>query len=239
MGARSEAVTLLELVDALILFDSLMLDHRFQQAIHHHPSKEIQARLAKLPEALAEGARVTRRAAILWESVTGEAVDDEMVQKAEHFLLNAVLQAAEEQIRLKVFLARHAPTREVREILDHALEIHRVLTTTLRDALKELPVVEEPKPWSETRAVAAEHPSGDLRGQLEAQIRGLREKEIAPKVVHLSPTAVRHLRDQGLFRDGASTILEVPVMVELAWTGSEYAISTFESMPLDEIISKK
>lgn len=232
------ATTLMELIDALILFDNLLLDHRFQQAIRVHPSAEIRKRLEGLPEKLAEGARITRRGGVRWEQVAGPAVDEELERKAELFLLNAVLQAAEEQIRLKVFLSRHAPTQEVRAILDEALEVHRHLVATLRDALRELPLPHVSHDWKRQPPVAVEALEGDLRGQVESAIRALREDGASPKSVHLSPTAVRHLRDQGLFHDGSSTIDEVPVVVELAWRGSEYAVSTFESVPLEEIISE-
>lgn len=240
MGPR-DGVTLLELVDALILFDNLMLDHRFQQAVHDHPVESIRKRLADLPSTLAEGSRQTRRAGVKWEDVTGTQVDPDTARSSDYFLLNAVLQAAEEQVRLKVFLARRAPTREVRDLLDDALAKHRVLSETLRDALKALgaPVPERDASWAESAPVGVEDASGDLRGQIEREVRHLQHDGTTPKSVHLSPTAVRHLRDQGLFQNGDCTVEGVPVVVELAWTRSEFAISTFDSVPLEELVSRE
>jgi len=230
----------LQIVDALIMFDDPVLDRRFQEAIAMHPDAKIRAALAALPARVAEGSRITRRAGVEWERATGgSALTDDFQRQAERFLLQALLDGAEAQIRLKTFMARHAPTQPVRALIDEAVAIHRELADALRDALAALEAT--PGPYAEKHAppyVGERGEAGDLRGQVEAAIRDMSARGKRPRVLVVSANAMRHLRDQGVLMD-SPTLLDVAVQVDFSWSGSTFALLSYESAPLDEILSQK
>ena len=228
------------MVDALILFDSPILDQRFQEAIAMHPDAKHRAALAALPQRVAEGARLTRRAGVEWERVSGgPLLEAEFRERAERFLLEALLESAELQIQLKTFLADHAPTREVRDHVDAALVIHRELVHALRAAIGALgDQPEGVRPERDQAYLGGEAEHGDLRGQVEQAIRAMVGSGQKPRALVLSANAVRHLRDQGLFQDGAPAVLDVPVRVDLSWPGSCFALLSFDNVALDEILGR-
>lgn len=232
--------SLAQVVDALILFDSPILDQRFQEAIAMHPDAKVRAALAALPERVAEGSRLTRRAGVEWERIRGGGalMEDEFKRRAERFLLEALLESAEIQIQLKAFLASHAPTRDVRDLIDEAIAIHRELAQLLRDALARLgePRHQGVPPTAHQSYVGHESERGDLRGQVEQAIRAMIGSGQKPKTLLLSANALRHLRDQGLFQDGRPTVLDVPVRVDFSWPGRTFALVSIDNAALDEIM---
>lgn len=238
VGPEPAAPSLLQIVDALILSDDPLLDQRFQEAIAMHPDAKVRAALSALPARVAEGSRITRRAGTEWERVTGHSVLDESFKAhAERFLLEALLDSAESQIRLKSFMAAHAPTKEIRDLIDQALGVHHELTESLRDALHKV----GPAPPSGGRVrdappVGLEGVDANLRAQVENALRSLGSKGRRPRLVVLSPNALRHLRDQGAIGQGEDTILDTPVEVDLSWTGSAFAVLTYDTVPLTEML---
>lgn len=229
--------SLLQVFDALILSDGPILDQRFQEAIAMHPDPAVRKALKALPTRVSEGSRITRRAGVEWERLTGSsALDDEFKRRAERFLLEALLDSAEAQIRLKAFMSRHAPNKETRDLIDSAIDIHRELTQALRHALDRIgDVPDEPTRREGVPYVGPDDASGDLRGQVEDAIRHMSAKGQKPRMLVASSNAVRHLRDQGLFRDQQTTVLGVPVQVEFSWPGVRFALLSYDSASLDEI----
>ena len=232
---------LMQVVDALILYDTPILDQRFQEAITMHQDPAMRERLRKLPARVALGSRLTRRAGLEWERTTGGGVlDDEFKSRAARFLLEALLDSAEDQIRLKHFLARSAPTEEARRFIDEAILVHRELAGTLREAIKALPPAQpdkgdEPVP-RQPQYISEEREATDLRGQVEGAIRAMVEGGKRPKALVVSDVALRHLRDQGLFHKGEATVLGVPVEVDFTWDGSKYALLSTDTVTLEEIL---
>lgn len=231
------APSLVQVADALILFDDPILDQRFQEAVAMHPDAGVRAALAALPERVAEGSRITRRAAIEWERVAGGTVlEEEFRRGAERFLLEALLESAQLQIQLKTFMATRAPTQDVRSQIDAAIDIHRELAHALRDALQRLDETPKAPPGEPHHAgVGVENAQGDLRGQVERAIYAMARRRHGPRTLVVSTNALRHLRDQGLLKDGATSVLDVPVRVDFAWPGSCFALLSLDSASLDEI----
>lgn len=232
---------ILQIVDALILYDTPMLDQRFQEAVARHPDPQTRQVLSELPRVVARGSRLTRRAAIEWERVTrGGIVDEDFLRRSERFLLEAFLDSAESQIRLKTFMSRHAPTREVRDIIDDAILVHRDIATAIRGALDALGVSggeDAVGPPKEKAPYLGHEPDvGDLRSNIEAAILRMRADKKKPKMLVVSLTALRHLRDQGLFQDGQPTVMGVPVEVDMAWDAPKYSLRSFDSITLEEIL---
>lgn len=227
-----------QIMDALILYDAPMLDQRFQEAIAMHPDGHARRLLEALPPRVAEGSRLTRRAGVEWDRVTrGGLIDDAFRTRAERFLLETFLYAGEEQIRLKSLMARHAPTREVRALIDDAILIHRELTDTLRKAIVALDDAPAQAPRDRDAGfVGPADPEGDLRQEVEDAIRAMVAKGGKPRVLVLSSNALRHLRDQGLFADEETTVLDVPVQVDMTWPGLRFALLSFDAVALEEIV---
>lgn len=232
--------SLAQVVDALILFDTPILDQRFQEAIAMHPDPKVRVALAALPERVAEGSRLTRRAGVEWERVTGggSILEDEFKRRAERFLMEALLESAEIQIQLKTFLAGHAPTRDVRQLVDDAIAIHRELAQVLRDAIARVGEARHQgiPPTARQTYVGQESERGDLRGQVEQAIQAMIGSGQKPKVLLLSANALRHLRDQGFFQDGRPAVLDVPVRVDFSLPGSSFALVSIDNVALDEIM---
>lgn len=206
-----------------------------------HPDPAMRALLAELPARVAEGSRITRRAGTEWERLTGHtSLDDTFRQHAERYLLETLLDAAEAQIRLKAFMSAHAPTREVRELVDAALAIHRELTDGLRRALGALGP--EAPGWNGAGGappVGIEGGDANVRGQVEDAVRSLSRTGRRPRHIVVSPNALRHLRDQGVLQDGLTSILEVPVVVDMSWPGSAFAVLTYDVVTLEEIVRSR
>lgn len=243
--ATAPTPSLLQVVDALILFDGPLLDQRFQDAIAMHPDAKTRSVLAMLPSRVAHGSRITRRAAVEWErTVGGSILEDDFRRRAERFLLEGLLESAETQIRLKTFMSSHAPTAEVRKLVDDAISIHRELTHALREAIGKLADDEAPDEDSDGAAtkpplaVGAEDPSGDLRGQIESAFHAMQARHQKPRLLVLSTNALRHLRDQGIFPTDVPSFHGVPVQVDFAWSGSAYALLSYDSESLEEIMTR-
>lgn len=231
---------ILQIIDALILFDTPLLDQRFQEAIAMHPDAEVRKALEALPPRVAKGSRLTRRAGTEWERVAyGKGLDDAFRNRAERFLLEAFLDAAEQQIRLKSFMSGYAPTREVRELIEDAIDIHRELAEALRKAVSAL---EEGDPNErhppDAAYIGPDDQEGDLRLQVEAAVRSMAASRSKPKLLVVSSNAMRHLRDQGLFSDGATDVMGVPVQVDFSWGDRHFALLSFDSAALDEIVKR-
>lgn len=233
--------TISDVIDAVVLYDQPILDHRFAELVSRHPDVHSRERLLGIPFIVTRGARITRAAAFEWERVAPPVLVDDVVLHAERLLLQAFLDSAEAQIRLKASVARHAPTREVRDLLESAIDLHRDVTRDLRHALRALQ--DPPAAGADAagaggtpRCTQAEEDAGDLRGQVEGAIRRMRDGGKQPRLLTLSHVALRHLRDQGCFRDGETTLLGVPVTVDLAWDASEFALHSNEGVPLEEMV---
>lgn len=250
--ATTPTPSLLQVIDALILFDGPILDQRFQDAIAMHPDAKARAALEMLPSRVAQGSRITRRAGVAWErAVGGTVIEDDFRRRAERFLLEGLLESAETQIRLKTFMAWNAPTAEVRKLLDDAIAIHRELTHVLREAIGKLPDEEAPPHHEDESAlvarpasrkppveVGAEDPTGDLRTQIEAAFEHMQARRKKPRLLVLSANALRHLRDQGVFQDQNPSFHGVPVQIDFSWSGSTYALMSYDSEALDEILTR-
>lgn len=233
---QPSGLALLQLADALILFDAPLLDSRFMEVISRHPDAETRAHLSALPPKVGEGSRHTRRAAMEWEAATGGGlIDDAFRDRATRVLLQGLLESAEAQIRLKVFMANHAPNRETREHLDRALAIHYELVSEFRSALDKL----GPDPGEQGRESAylgTEGAEGELRTRVERAIHQMRNAGHEPRALVLSHTGLRHLRDQGALPPGASELLGVPVEVDLAWDAPKFALLSDSCVPLEEVM---
>lgn len=90
---------------------------------------------------------------------------------------------------------------------------------------------------SESFFTWAEHtdPDGDFRGQLDGAVHAAKSSGSGVRHIVLSPTGLRHLRDQGCFRDGSVDYAGYPVSVDMGWDAPAFVIETYERVTLDEI----
>jgi hypothetical protein len=233
-GERRSDATIEEFVDALMLFDEPMLNSRYHGLLLRMSDGEVRDRLAELPGLVLESTRLARRGALEW-TLTRQALQDDFKKTAERFLLQAFLALAEEQLRHIAFMARSAPTREARQHFDEMSDVHRRIAATLRGVLGANPHPSE-RPPRGLRGAQEEEAAGDIRGQIESTIRSFEAIGRRPRTVILSPVGLRHLRDQGLFQDGDSTVLGVSASVDFAWDAPAFAVLTFDLVPLEEIL---
>lgn len=223
-------------MDALLLLDEPMLNSRYHGLLFRMQDEQTREKLAKLPSLVLETIRLGRRGAVEWGRAGAATMDEEFDRVAERFLLQSFLILAEEQLRLIAFMARSAPAQEARAYFDEMADVQRHVASTLRGVLGSTHQRLAARDGRGLRGVQEEENAGDLRGQVEGALRAFREAGLPPRVVILSPTGLRHLRDQGLRQDGESTILGVPASIDFGWGGPAFAVQSFDLVPVEEIM---
>lgn len=232
----SDGPTIAEMVEALYVYTEPLLNTRYHAMLLRRSIRGGRADLSRIPGLLIESARLSAEGAQAWAGTRQGAVKEgDFVDWAEHAILDAFLTLVEAQLSVISHLARQAPTAAVRGPFDKMAASHREIASTLREALKAL---EYPAPALAPgrRSVQEEDPEGDFRGQLEAAVRHAREAGTGVRRVILSATALRHLRDQGLFQEGVSRFHGLPVAIDLGWDTAAFALETYDRVPLEEII---
>lgn len=229
-------VLIQELVDALLLFDEPMLNSRFHGLLLRDRAPWRQRLLEGLPALVVRSHQHARLAAQGW---TGLRFDARFVARVERALLEAFLSLAESQLRAISFMANSAPAAAPRRSFDEMATIHRRICHDLRAVLQGLASEADfASVRSGVRSVQEEDVGGYLRGQLEEALRERVRRGGVRRIV-LSHTAQRHLRDQGLFRGGETTVEGTPVAIDLSWEGPAFAIEGFDVLPLEEIYAER
>ncbi|GEM_PF-3681684 len=228
-------------VDALLVLDEPLLSPRYHGILARRATAGMQQDLARLRGLVLQANRVARAGARKWARASAHVVVHDFLDWGERTLLDSFLSLAETEMRVLASAARAAPTREIRADFDQTVLLHREAARTLRDALAPLDPGRAlaPPPRMPVRPVQEEAVPGDLRGQIEAAMRGSLAAGRPIRQVALSPTALRHLRDQGCFQDGETTLLQVPVVVDFGWDVSAFALQTRDCVPLEEIVQER
>lgn len=226
------------MVEALCLFDEPMLNSRYHALLGRRGEVATSAELTRLPALALECARLARDGAAEWDrNERALATSDDFRAWAERTVMDAFLQLSESQLRVAAHIARSAPDAKTRAPFDAMCARHREISAALRRALKGLPGAEPPS-LRYRRNVQEEEPTGDFRGQLDDAMRAARASSAGIRHVTLSPTGLRHLRDQGWFRNGPD-LDGVPVWVDLGWDAPAFAIETYDRVSLDEILESE
>ena len=236
----ADPLTLSEMVDALLVFDEPVLNARYHGLMQRLSEGRMRDEMSRLPALIIKSGRVARRGSEKWMGQSSHVLDEDFLGWGERALLESFLSMTESQLRLIAYMVRSAPTQEVRKDFDEMAQIHREIAHTLRETLSQL--VERStsrRPAGRgSRGVQEEDASGDLRGQIEEAIRDATQAGHAVRLVMLSPTGLRHLRDQGCFKDGQATLGGAPVTVDLSWTTPAFALLSFDAIPLEEIFDE-
>ncbi|MEA3198810.1 MAG: hypothetical protein QOE90_238 [Thermoplasmata archaeon] len=236
----SEEATIAEMVEALLVFDEPILNSRFHGMLTRHPKGQTRDDLMLLPAKIIQAGRLAHEGSLSWMRKGNPVLDDAFVEWAERMLLDSFLGMVDSQSRLIAAMARAAPTQESRKSFDQMAEIHREIAHTLRQALtflaKRRHGATALPPHEGLRSVQEEEAGSDLRGQIETAMRAQILAGRAIRHVTLSPTALRHLRDQGCFRQGETTLGGSPVVVDMGWDASAFVLNTFDAVPLEEIM---
>ncbi|HWG90644.1 MAG TPA: hypothetical protein VNZ52_07310 [Candidatus Thermoplasmatota archaeon] len=237
-----KGISVQEMVEALLLFNEPILNHRYHELIAREAESISGEDLQGLAARIVEAERAARDAARQWQ---GEAHGPELAQPflahGRGVLLEAFLDLADSQTRLFSFMARQAPLRNVRAGFEQAAEDTRHVAAVLRRAAED--AAEEAVGWNEQRDVGElrnvqeeDTREGDLRGQVEQALHRTRAAGKEPRRLLLSHTALRHLRDQGCFQNGKSTLHGVRVDVDLGWDAPAFALETYDVVPLEEMM---
>lgn len=230
----ASAPTVSEVVETLCLFDEAMLNTRYQGLLMRDQSEETTAELAALPTLVLESARLAREGAVAWDRKATDTVG--FIAWAQHTVLEAFLELTESQLRVAAHMARCAPDASTRAPFDAMCARHRHVANTLRKALKTQARPEGDKEIYR-RNVQEEEANGDFRSQIEQAARDAEASGSGVRHIVLSPTGLRHLRDQGCFRDGRPYIRGHPVSVDFGWDAPAFVIETFDRVGLDEILA--
>lgn len=235
--------TVLEMVDALLLFNEPILNHRFHEMLKREREGASQTELGELPSRIVTAEILAREGAVRWRdtSGSGRGFSERFIASGKLALIESYLDLAASQTRLLAFMGRNAPTEDSRRKFEAAVQETRDVSDILRRMAEK--AADESHPWDEPdggdtlRLVQEEeHPPGDLRGQVEEAIRDARAAGREPRRLLLSHTALRHLRDQGCFREGKATLLGVRVDVDLGWDAPAFALETYEVVPLEQML---
>lgn len=229
------------MVEALYVFTEPLLNSRFHGMLLRRNLSGRESDLAAIPGLVLDCSRVGRRGAEAWTARrTGVAKEAEFVAWAENTILDGFLSLTEQQLRVISHIARLAPTAEIRTHFDKMAATHRQITKTLRAALRAAPYpasLPDPIPVGR-RSVQEEEPTGDFRGQLETAVRNAQTTGRGVRRIILSHVGLRHLRDQGLFRDGGSQVQGVPVTIDLGWEAPAFALETYDQVLLEDILDE-
>ena len=232
---ESRAPTVSEMVEALCLFDEPMLNSRYHGLLIRRGIEATSDDLVRLPSMVLESARLAREGAAAWESEATPLKEGDFIKWAEFTVLESFLTLAESQLRIVAHISRSAPTARSRRPFDAMYATHRHIARVLRAALKS-----QPRPNARhapyRRSVQEEGEEGDLLGQLEAALDATERGGSGVRGVVLSPTGLRHLRDQGCFHGGDATLRGHAVSVDLGWDAPAFVIETLDRVPLDEIM---
>lgn len=229
-GPPIEGVTIRDIVEGLLLFDEPMLNSRYHELLFRDPDPVRRTLLQRLPQQVIRSHHHARSAAHDWMA-RGQPLDRAFILQGERVILESFLTLAEAQLRLVAFMAKSSPTAKTRDSFDRMADIHRDICHDLRHVLKG---ISTETPIAALRSVQEENAMGDLRGQLEEALRLRARRGVIRRIV-LSHTAQRHLRDQGLFRDGETSIMGIPVAIDLGWEAPAFAIEGYDVVPLEEI----
>lgn len=232
-----DPLTVADVVDALLLFDEPILNSRYHGMIARHPEGRVRDDLLRVPALILKAGRAGRAGAEKWMRGTTPVLDEAFLAWGQRTLLDSFLAMVESQQRLVAYMGRAAPTREAREDFDTMATLHREVAHTLREALAlqaQAAAPHDARPRG-TRGAQEEDPSGDLRSQVEDAIRTSTRAGHAVRTVMLSATGLRHLRDQGCFKDGETTLGGAPVVVDFSWDAPAFALLSFDAIPLEDI----
>lgn len=234
-----EPATIAEMMEALLVFDEGLLNSRYHGMLQRYPESGLRDALVRLPGLVLKAGRHTRSGAEKWMRGPAHALDHEFLEWGERTLLDSFLSLTESEMRLIAYAGRAAPTADVRADFEEAVQAHRIIAKTLREALallaRDLP---DKALRGGVRGVQEEEDGGNLFGQLEDAVRTSTKSGHAVRSITLSHTALRHLRDQGAFRNGESTFMGTPVVVDFGWDASGFALHTFDAVPLEEIMGQ-
>lgn len=233
------APTLPEMIEALYVFTEPLLNSRYHGMLLRRNLSGKESDLARIPGLVLESSRVGKKGAELWTARrTGLEKEGEFVAWAEHTLLDGFLHLTEDQLRIISHIARQAPTAGIREPFDSMASMHREIAGILRATLKAQPYPPSLPPAAAhgRRSVQEEEPEGDFRGQLESAVRNALVSGGRVRRILLSHVGLRHLRDQGLFRDGDATFHGIPVTIDLGWEAPAFVLETYDQVPLEEIL---
>lgn len=230
---RPTPATIADIVEGLLLFDEPMLNSRYHSLLARDQNATQHHLLQKLPGFAIRSHQLAHAAVQDWMR-TAKPLDDVFIRKGNRVILESFLTLVENQLGLIAFMARSAPTHETRTAFDEMADIHRAMATELRAALNDMTSAFVPE-LHPLRSVQEEGPIGDLRGQVERAIRARLECGSGIRRVILSHTAQRHLRDQGCFREGDTTLLGAPVVIDFSWESPAFAIQGYDVLPLEEV----
>ncbi|MEA3200815.1 MAG: hypothetical protein QOE90_2243 [Thermoplasmata archaeon] len=229
-------MTITEMVEALLVFDEPILNSRYHGMLARFPEGRMREDLVRLPAQVLASARVSQAAADAWTRSPASTLGGDFLAWGERSLLDAFLSLTESQLRVLAYAARAAPTSEIEAGFTESVKIHRQIASTLREALSLLSNHATHGEFGGLRAAQEEAPAGNLRAQLDAAIRAAESAGHALRQITVSPTGLRHLRDQGSFDESPTTIHETPIVVDFAWDAPAFALQSFDAIPLEEII---
>lgn len=235
MASARRNPTISEMVEALCLFDEPMMNSRYHGMLLRRGHDTDDAELARLPALVLESARLAREGAAAWGAKDVPVSQTDFIAWAESTILESFLTLTENQLRILSRIARSAPTAQSREPFDQMAAKHRHIAEVLRTALKRRPRAAGRSAVG-LRGAQEEEEAGDFRGQIEDAIQAAEGKQGGVRGIVLSPTGLRHLRDQGCFLGGRRTLRGHPVSVDLGWDAPAFVIETHDRVSLEEIM---
>lgn len=226
-GLRSDA-TVMEATEALLLYGDPLLGTPFQEWLCRQAGTRIGRRLHRLPEIAAGARRAARRGALEWACSAAGSHADEYVARCERRALQGFFILADRQACVGTWMARRAPTDPIRARFATASDLFAEVTRELRDALAAVDASHLVSAWQASAMGCAQEETrdGDLRWQVGRVVEALRAVGKRPERIVLSPTALRHLRDQGCVPGGDGALFGVPVAVDFGWPTSSFAVET-------------
>lgn len=225
----------------LLLYKSVFLGEWFEALVR-------QEREAAVRSALLATGRDTLREAIEaieafrpWQAMPQDpdAMED-LVRVLRRRVLYDLLQLKEGNNEAMLYAAMHAPTDELRRKLVRLADRDREHANVIRALLGAHVPAEAPRDEGAAALGAREARSakGTLARSVKEDLARLKSSGATVVRLVLSPTALRHLRDEGsVAPDG--TVLGLPVDVDFGWSGECHAFATDERVRLSELMSKE
>lgn len=177
-----------------------------------------------------------------WDALPHEPEKVETVARdVRRSLLDALIVLKELSTEAFLTVAMSAPTRELRDAIVRLADVDRQHADDLR-AIVGRATVRQKLRAQEARdggdaygAHAGRSGDGTLGRSVQATLQKLAASRVEPARLVLSPTALRHLRDEGRVHDNVA--FDLPIDVDLGWGGEAFAIVTRERVSLAEILT--
>lgn len=226
----------------LLAYKAPFVGEWFAALTRHEPDPHVRARLARMNLDTVRETIELLAVVSAWERLPVD--DDSLRQHAANVhrrALHDLMRLKEGSAEVVLLTGMVAPTAELRDRLVALADVDRVHADELRELMGAAALAElrgRPEQGGALGAHEGRVEGSTLSESVRDRLAQLESAGVRPTRLVVSPTALRHLRDEGVgMPEGIA--LGLPVDVEFGWRGECFSIQTDARVTLAEIISQE